>query len=468
MIARFGVWRPLPVVAAGVAALLGITAAISPLIAAAVAAALVFGYVVFIDLAAGLAILAFLSFLDILPASSSLSPSKGVGALLALAWIARVVPEWRQRRDFFADRPYLVWTMTLFVLWAVVSLTWAAQIGSGITALTRYVPNILLLPIAFSAVRTKRDMVLVLGAIVAGAAVAAAYAIIQPAGPEGVEAGARATGTIGDPNEFAAVLLVGLAVGTGFVLGRRPGSAIGLLSLIAVPLCAAGIFLSLSRGGLVAFAIVLLSGTIFAGRWRAAFSVALALIAIGGMLYFTQFASTSARERITTAGNGTGRLSLWTVGWRMVEAHPITGVGVGNFQAVSADYALQPGELQRGDLIFSNAPKVTHNTYLELAAEMGFPGALLFIAIVLGGLASALRAAAVWASRGDRRSEALARSVFLGLVGMLAADFFISYMYSKLLWVMIAMGPAMLMLARSEGGDLDHPPPSTVSAAGSH
>ncbi len=49
--------------------------------------------------------------------------------------------------------------------------------------------------------------------------------------------------------------------------------------------------------------------------------------------------------------------------------------------------------------------------------------------------------------------EALARAVLLGLIGMLVADFFISQMYSKLLWVLLALGPAMLAIARRESDD---------------
>ena len=46
--------------------------------------------------------------------------------------------------------------------------------------------------------------------------------------------------------------------------------------------------------------------------------------------------------------------------------------------------------------------------------------------------------------------EALARAMFLGLCGMLVADLFISVMYSKLLWVLLALGPAMYAIARRE------------------
>ena len=195
---------------------------------------------------------------------------------------------------------------------------------------------------------------------------------------------------------------------------------------------------------------VLVAGTMFAGRWRLAITGMLIAVVLGGALYFTQLAPLPARERITTASGGSGRSDLWTIGLRMVKADPVTGVGVGNFQAESPNFTLQPGTIARADLIFSSAPKVTHNTYLEIAAEMGLPGLLLFLGVIASSLSSALKAARIWETRGDASMDALARGVMLGLVGMLAADFFISDMYTKLLWVMLAIGPAMLAIARTE------------------
>jgi O-antigen ligase len=179
----------------------------------------------------------------------------------------------------------------------------------------------------------------------------------------------------------------------------------------------------------------------------------LVLVVASGFLYFTQVASLPARERVTNAGEGSGRTDLWTVGLRMVRAHPLDGVGVGNFPVVSADYVLQPGLIKRSELIFSTAPKVTHNTYLEILAEMGFPGLLLFLGIVGSSLLCVLRAARLWARRGAVGMEALARGVLLGLIGLLVADFFISEMYGKLLWTMLALGPVMFAIARREAAD---------------
>jgi O-antigen ligase len=441
------------------AAILGVIAALQPLIAAGLVAGMVLTYVVFSDLAAGFAVLAFLSFLESL-ASGSLSPAKAAGLLLAVAWLARFSLGDRTERDFFADHSYLTWTLIAFFGWATISLLWAPQASASTGALQRYAPNLLLIPIGYAAVRTRRDLALVVGAIILGAMVAAAFAVGTPPNPAIVEESARATGTIGDPNELAAVLLVGLALGVGFSLGRGRVPLMRLAAAAAVPLCLAGIFLSLSRGGLVALGAMMLAGTFFAGRWRMAITIMLATIAAGGFIYFTQLAPLPARERVSSAKGGTGRTDLWTVAWRMVQAHPLNGVGVGNFPNTSAEYTLRPGTIQRADLIFNERPYVTHNTYLQIMAEMGVPGLLLFLGIIAASLRWALRAARIWARRGEVVMELLARSLFLGVCGMLVADFFISVMYSKLLWVLLALGPAMYAIARHEEAAEQEPQPA--------
>jgi O-antigen ligase len=446
--------RPFPLGPATViatAALLGILAAIEPLVAVGVAGALVFVYFVLNDLAIGVAALGVLAFL---PESGHVGVAKGAGLLLAVAWLARFSLGGRGARDFFADHSHLAWVMIAFVGWAALSLLWAQQTGPGLTALSRYVPNMLLLPIVYTAVGGRRDLKLVLGAIVFGAVIAAAFGIVQPPNAAVVDS-TRATGTIGDPNELAAALVVGLALGAGFALARGAAPAVRLGGALAIPLCAAGIFLSLSRGGLVALGALLVAGTVAAGRWRLAVTAILVAVAVGGVVYFTQLAPLPSRERVLSANGGSGRSELWKVGLRMVRANPVGGVGVGNFENAAPDFALRPGRIQLPDLIFSTDPKVAHNTYLQVLTEMGVPGLLLFLGVIVGSLACALRAARLWAQRQDVTMEAFARAVFLALLGTLVADFFISVMYSKLLWLLLALGPAMLAIARHDAAHGD-------------
>jgi O-antigen ligase len=428
------------------AATLGLLAAVQPLVAVGAVVAIVFVYVVFNDLVAGVAVLGLLSFLEVLPQSGGLSLAKGAGLILALAWVARVSLSEHGERGFFVDHARLAWLLIVFFGWGVLTLVWGEQTDLGLTALSRYAPNLLLIPIAYTAVRERRDLKLVLAAIVLGAVVAAVFGILQPPGSPTEDV--RATGTIGDPNELAAALLVGLALGAGFAAARGSSLALRLGGLLAVPLCAAGIFLSVSRGGLIALGAMLAVATFTAGRWRVAVTALFVAVAAGGVLYFTQLAPLPARERVLTANGGSGRSELWKVGLRIARAHPVGGVGVGNAERAAANYVLRPGAIHQSALIFSAKPFPVHNTYLQVLAEMGAVALLLFLAVIVVCLGCALRAARLAAQRRDVTMEALARAVFLALVGTVVADFFISVEFSKLLWLLLGLCPAMLAIAR--------------------
>jgi O-antigen ligase len=153
----------------------------------------------------------------------------------------------------------------------------------------------------------------------------------------------------------------------------------------------------------------------------------------------------AATQRITQVDGGTGRTDIWRVGGRMVQAHPIRGVGAGNFRWTSVHYTLQPGAVRYD--YFIDHPKVAHNTYLQELAELGVVGLSLFLTIVVFSVISAVKAARKFAEADDRDMELLSRGVLLALLGILAADFFISGQFSKQLWLLMGFGPALLAIA---------------------
>ena len=192
-----------------------------------------------------------------------------------------------------------------------------------------------------------------------------------------------------------------------------------------------------------------------AGRWRGPCSPLRWRSACCHGRLLRAFAPAEARERVTKLEGGTGRADIWKVGWRMVEDEPLRGIGAGNFPNTSVHYLLEPGALVRDDFIVDK-PKVAHNTYLEVLAELGVVGLALFLGVhpVLAGLRR--RAPRDFAERsGDSQMEILSRAMFVALVGLLAADFFGSRQYSKQLWLLMALCPVMLELSRrSAAGDL--------------
>jgi O-antigen ligase len=207
------------------------------------------------------------------------------------------------------------------------------------------------------------------------------------------------------------------------------------------------ILLTGSRGGLIALGATLIAAVALTQRRRFAMIVialTLALIAIG---YVTTAAPERTRERILNPGSGSGRVDIWTVGGRMVSANPISGVGAGNFEVASIHYLLEPGSLPDDEFIV-DTPQVAHNTYLEVVAELGFPGAILFLSLIVFGLGCLLSALSRFRALEERRLQALTTAIAISLVGLLVADVFLSDAYSRTLWLLVGLGPALLAIAK--------------------
>jgi O-antigen ligase len=436
---------------------LGLLAGYDPRLA--IAAALGIGFVLLIlaDLTFGVILFALLSFLGLLPtiAGPGLSFPKVVGLLLAISWLAGLATRGVDARDLFTEHGGIGAVLLLFLAWAGISAVWAESAGEVATALYRYGLNLALFPIVYSALRGRQDALWFAGAFLLGAAIAAAYGLaVHPeassaAGIGGTDELNRISGTIGDPNELAAVLVAGIALALALVAGLRRSPGLRALAGAAGLLCLVSVFFTLSRGGLLALGVALLAGVVVGGRWRPAFALAAIVAVLGAAAYFGAVVSPEQRQRLTAADGGSGRTDIWKVGWRMVEHRPAQGFGAGNFGTSAIHYVVAPGSLRRSDLLVER-PQVTHNVYLQMFAELGLVGLALFIAVIVAALGAALRAAQRFRERGDPAMQLLAISTVVALLGMLAADFFLSGQYSKQLWLLLAFGPALLRISAED------------------
>ena len=345
--------------------------------------------------------------------------------------------------------PGLTYVVVLFLSWAAVSQLWAENSGEALAAALRLGLNAVLFLIIFTAVRTPTQAIGFAGAFVAGASVNALYGVLLA--PSVPETASRLSSSIINPNELATILVAALVLSFGLAAALKDQPLARLGALGAGALCTAGIFLTGSRGGLVSLAVCAAAFLVVGARWRGRFLLVVLAVALAGVGYFNYVASPEIRSHVSAVGSGTGRLDLWTVAWRMVEQEPLQGVGAGNFPVSSVHYLLQPGAIERSDYIVG-APKVAHNTYLELWAELGLVGLILFIFVAVFCLTSALKAARSFARQGDARMEILARALFVALAGVLAADFFGSRLANKEIWLLLGLAPALLAIARSREG----------------
>jgi O-antigen ligase len=434
----------------GLSVMVGLLSGVDPKFAIAFSLAVGFVLLVFVDLTAGLATFAFLSFLELLNAGSVVSISKLGGVLLALGWLAFLATHADAKSDFLAVHPAISLVLGLFLGWVALSALWAESTSDVISTFTRYLPNVILFLIVFTAVRDRRHATLVMAGFLAGAVAAGFYGLFFSAS---VRAGyeGRVSGSNLDPNELAAVLVAGIALAGGLATSLKGKPGLRLAAVAAGGFCFLTAMLTGSRGGVVSLGCMLIAAIVLGGRWRPRIAAVSVLMAVLGVYYIAALAPAEIRDRIKTTGQSDttvreGRATLWQIGRRMVEAHPVNGVGAGNFKTSSKHYLLQPGAVFRSDVVILT-PQIAHNTYLEIAAELGIVGLLLFGSLVVFSVGSTLRAARNFRLAGDVKGEALARALAIAFVGVLVADFFISEEFNKQLWLLLGLGPAMLAIS---------------------
>jgi putative inorganic carbon (HCO3(-)) transporter len=78
------------------------------------------------------------------------------------------------------------------------------------------------------------------------------------------------------------------------------------------------------------------------------------------------------------------RLAVWTAGFAMCVDHPLTGVGAGAFESVYGQHYID----RKGA---GNIWRAAHSSYVEIAAELGVIGIILFIAILSWAVTSLLK-----------------------------------------------------------------------------
>jgi O-antigen ligase len=431
------------------AAALGVLAGLNPALSIVSAFGLAFVVVAFSSLATGVVLFTLLTFFELLPTGgSALNFTKLVGLLLALAWLAKLSITKDAKVDFPTQHPGILSGLLVFLAWATLSYSWSEEPSEALTAVSRLALNAVLFLIVYTAIRTPRDVIWVLGAFVVGAAGAVVYGLLSGAAPSSFGDSARLSGQVENPNELAATLVAAFVLALGLMFVARRSPVLRLMAGFASGFLLFGIVLTVSRGGLVSLAVAGLAAIVLGGRWRPRILLFASACLAVTVFYFVALAPPAARQHITEQNGGTGREDVWKVGWRMVEAHPVEGVGAGNFHTSSIHYLLvQPGLLRRSDFI-ADTQKVAHNVYLQTWAELGAIGLALLLILVFAVLRSGFRAIRAFERLGDLQMEILARAQVVAVIGLLASLFFSSDEYKKQLWLLLAMLPAMLAIAR--------------------
>jgi O-antigen ligase len=400
------------------------------------------------------AALLVLGVLVLLPVRRSFEAPFAIGAIIGL------ILAWRRRHELLA-LPGIRLTAVLFGCYWLPALISAPDSVAAPISWHSVGDFLRFLPFAAFACLALRDAkawprivdavsaVVVLWLLDAWVQVFTGYSI------SGVAETERLTGIFGAGNPKLGPVLAVLAP---FVLtaaresfGRR--GLIVAFALLLVPVLLAG-----SRAAWIMYALVV---AVFV--WREARSplrfvgwsiAATAIVTLAAVVALHDSASFNKRvDRTLLALQGSehavdeaaaGRLRIWGTAWRMIQAHPINGVGVRAFRHAYPQYA------QADDAFINRATDEgayhAHNLVLEVLTETGTIGLAFWIAGVIVAVRAWLRANAAARLRAFAPGLALAAMLF-PLNGYFA---FYSADWGLFLWWLLALYCAALNMSDAE------------------
>ena len=254
-------------------------------------------------------------------------------------------------------------------------------------------------------------------------------------------------------NDLAALTFFPLSLSVAVALTEKsiwPKRA-AIVGTILLPLI---MLLTQSRGALIA---LVATGIIFFVVHTKGRRTRSLLIAAAAAIVVIPFVPRSAWERFslmknitsTTTlveadpeGSAEARYNIWRVAGTIIKENPIAGIGLGVYPRAHAMYAPRVG-VPVSALGFRD----THSTYLNVTAETGIPGAILFLTMIA--------IVAVPAERMRRRARGTPRAnqllaLELGLLGFMLAGIFGSFAKLSFLYIQLAVMWAVTDITKRE------------------
>ena len=254
----------------------------------------------------------------------------------------------------------------------------------------------------------------------------------------------RLAGALGEKNRYSQVMLLLVPLGFFRIWGER-STMLRYLALISTALCLAGAALSFSRGTAVAFALLL----IIMAFMRIIKFQHLAMAGLGILILLVMLPQYSARlvsipsilglfsehrggESSEPDGAIKGRATEMLATVLIFADYPILGVGPGMSKYYIREYGNQLG------LRILDGDRQAHSFYLQIAAENGLFGIVLYLAILGITLRNLLRVRERWLEEHPDLAY-LATGLFFTIVAYSTTALFLHLSYLRYFWLMLAL-----------------------------
>ena len=256
---------------------------------------------------------------------------------------------------------------------------------------------------------------------------------------EGYRAGGRGGGIFGNSNDMALFLVTLVPVAVALALGSQSKVRKSLLAGSAI-LMVAGIVLTYSRGGFIGLLVGLGFFAWKGGRrHRVEIVVAGLFIVVAFLALVPGYALRLASILIPSldpVGSSEARSAELFRSLYVAIRHPIFGIGMGNYA---------PEMSYRG--------LVTHNSYTQVAAEMGAAALVCYTMFVVTPLKKLGHIAReTFGAKANSRFYYLAVGLQASLVGYMVCSFFASVAYLWYVYYLVGYAVCLRRLYESETG----------------
>ncbi|MBM3317357.1 MAG: O-antigen ligase family protein [Candidatus Eisenbacteria bacterium] len=382
---------------------------------------------------------------ELYPPLAALHLERLVGGLTLAAML---LAQYQREGRILIDRSRQTTLLLVFLLAVLLSVPfayWRAGALNGFFEMVKLAIFYVLIVHLIDTRRKLRAFIWVFGLLTVYIS-ATAFVDFQRGGAffaQGIERAVGETSVANNPNQLGTTMAVAVPFFLLLAL-YRPFGGWRLFFVLGAPLLLATMAVTGSRASLLGF----LGGTLYLW-WTSRRRILLG--ALGLLLLVAGFAalpeqyrarySTIAQEQLD--GSSQARLATWMTGVKMVIDRPVFGVGVRCFgTARAADYSSP----ERRNWLES------HSLYLQVLAELGLVGGILFYLLLFEFLRLNRRAARLVAGGGERwRFEALLlKALFAGFVVLMIAGIFGHSLLRHTWYVYAALGACVQRLRQGE------------------
>lgn len=368
------------------------------------------------------------------------------GAMLLL-----VLDRQSQRRLSGLNQP-VVRTACAIVLLVALSIPGSLYPGKSMSFLLKeYVRTVILMLLVAASVRDLPDLRRLAWLQIAG--VTLFSCVVLARADLGSEGRLDAASFFYDANDLAMLIVCTLPL--VLFLWRRPARRVERALLVAATVLLMMTFGQTgSRGGFLGFVAVAgylllrMQSISRAKRAGAVAVLAILLVALASDRYFDRIQTIlhPSTDYNWQGKSETGRMDIWRRGIGYMLSNPALGVGANAFGVAEGKLSLEARQRQRYGIGFQWS--TAHNSFIQIGAELGIPGLILFVTLLVGAFRTLSRIRG-WAGA---ETGVLAQTLTGSLVAFLVTAIFLSQAYSAYLYTLLGMIVGLARMAPPVGG----------------